>query len=418
MGRAPRARAAHPRSRQVGGPFRGRLRGRARAARGRLRAGPRRRRGPPTPSATCSSGGREGIAGDMRALVARIVSALGVDAGVDVHEGDRTITVTCSGADVGLLIGTARADDRRGPVPAQRDRPSGAGRRAQGGRRRRGRLSRTPPGDARVAGGPDGAGRASRAARRVELEPMTAVERKVVHLRSRTTRASGRRSEGTEPNRYVVVLPARLDWLDGGPRDARPDGASRRPSRRARCLLDDALRAVAARGAVSTGRSSTSGPATARRESRSRSSLPDREVTLLEAERRKCDFLERWAPPNARVVWGRAEEQRTEASASRSRRRSRSRRWRPSGACRSSGPGVPRSSGSARAPTSRRWPLRRGFSAAARRRSTAASSSCGSSSRRRRASRAARGGEEATARSRDLQAAQQAIAALKASFDK
>jgi 16S rRNA (guanine527-N7)-methyltransferase len=37
--------------------------------------------------------------------------------------------------------------------------------------------------------------------------------------------------------------------------------------------------------------------------------LPEREVTLLEAERRKCDFLERWAPPNARVVWGRAEEQ-------------------------------------------------------------------------------------------------------------
>jgi 16S rRNA (guanine527-N7)-methyltransferase len=41
--------------------------------------------------------------------------------------------------------------------------------------------------------------------------------------------------------------------------------------------------------------------------------LPQREVTLLEAERRKCDFLERWAPPNAHVVWGRAEEQETEA---------------------------------------------------------------------------------------------------------
>ena len=40
-------------------------------------------------------------------------------------------------------------------------------------------------------------------------------------------------------------------------------------------------------------------------------SLPDREVTLLEATRRKCDFLERWARelPNARVVCGRAEEQ-------------------------------------------------------------------------------------------------------------
>jgi 16S rRNA (guanine527-N7)-methyltransferase len=37
--------------------------------------------------------------------------------------------------------------------------------------------------------------------------------------------------------------------------------------------------------------------------------LPEREVVLLEAERRKCDFLGRWAPPNARVVWGRAEEQ-------------------------------------------------------------------------------------------------------------
>ena len=40
--------------------------------------------------------------------------------------------------------------------------------------------------------------------------------------------------------------------------------------------------------------------------------LPDREVVLLEAERRKCDFLEGIAPPNARVVWGRAEEQATD----------------------------------------------------------------------------------------------------------
>jgi len=40
--------------------------------------------------------------------------------------------------------------------------------------------------------------------------------------------------------------------------------------------------------------------------------LPEREVVLLEAERRKCAFLERCAPPNARVVWGRAEEQETD----------------------------------------------------------------------------------------------------------
>jgi 16S rRNA (guanine527-N7)-methyltransferase len=40
--------------------------------------------------------------------------------------------------------------------------------------------------------------------------------------------------------------------------------------------------------------------------------LPEREFVLLEAERRKCAFLEEWAPPNARVVWGRAEEQETD----------------------------------------------------------------------------------------------------------
>jgi len=40
--------------------------------------------------------------------------------------------------------------------------------------------------------------------------------------------------------------------------------------------------------------------------------LPELDFVLLEAERRKCDFLEAWAPPNARVVWGRAEEQATD----------------------------------------------------------------------------------------------------------
>ena len=40
-------------------------------------------------------------------------------------------------------------------------------------------------------------------------------------------------------------------------------------------------------------------------------SLPTREVTLLEAERRKAAFLERWTAelPNLRVIWGRAESQ-------------------------------------------------------------------------------------------------------------
>jgi len=75
-------------------------------------------------------------------------------------------------------------------------------------------------------------------------------------------------------------------------------------------LLDDALRGlplVAAESGrivdVGSGGGSPGIPLAA--------SLPDRDVTLLEAERRKCDFLGGWTErlPNLRVVWGRAEEQ-------------------------------------------------------------------------------------------------------------
>lgn len=43
-------------------------------------------------------------------------------------------------------------------------------------------------------------------------------------------------------------------------------------------------------------------------------SLPERSVTLLEAERRKTEFLQRWTGelPNLHVIWGRAESQVTD----------------------------------------------------------------------------------------------------------
>ncbi len=43
-------------------------------------------------------------------------------------------------------------------------------------------------------------------------------------------------------------------------------------------------------------------------------SLPTRPMTLLESQRSKCDFLQRYAEvvPNLEVVWGRAEEQPVE----------------------------------------------------------------------------------------------------------
>src|SRR5262249_12511948 len=76
-------------------------------------------------------------------------------------------------------------------------------------------------------------------------------------------------------------------------------------------LFDDALRALPLveryDGAVvdiGSGGGWPAGPLAA--------ALPERQVTLLDAERRKCDFLRRWAPANAEVVWGRAEEQQPE----------------------------------------------------------------------------------------------------------
>jgi 16S rRNA (guanine(527)-N(7))-methyltransferase RsmG len=84
--------------------------------------------------------------------------------------------------------------------------------------------------------------------------------------------------------------------------------ALRDPDRAREMLLDDALRALPLLESfegpiidVGSGGGSPGLPLAA--------ALPEREVTLLDAEQRKCDFLRRWAPPNAHVVWGRAEEQ-------------------------------------------------------------------------------------------------------------
>ena len=49
--------------------------------------------------------------------------------------------------------------------------------------------------------------RASATGRRVELEPMTPVERKIVHEALKDDPEVETLSEGSEPNRYVVVLP-------------------------------------------------------------------------------------------------------------------------------------------------------------------------------------------------------------------
>jgi len=84
----------------------------------------------------------------------------------------------------------------------------------------------------------------------------------------------------------------------------------RDPLEARRVLLDDALRgAEIVRGIageivdVGSGGGTPGIPLAA--------TWPDRRVTLLEAQRRKCDFLRLWQGelPNLEVVWGRAEEQ-------------------------------------------------------------------------------------------------------------
>jgi spoIIIJ-associated protein len=141
----------------------------------------------------------------IRELVERVVGAMGIGAHVDVQESDDEVLVTCTGGDLGLLIGkhgqtidalqhVANAALHRGGGAAKPVTIDAAGYRD----RRRSTLESIALRSAeRAASG-----------ERVLLEPMTAVERKVVHERLKEVEGVQTSSEGTEPNRYVVVLPA------------------------------------------------------------------------------------------------------------------------------------------------------------------------------------------------------------------
>jgi spoIIIJ-associated protein len=145
-------------------------------------------------------------AAELRVLVMHITGALGVEARVDVREDDDTLVATCSAIDAGLLIGRhgqtidaiqyllnaisyRRGDERKEIVV------DAAGYRE----RRRATLESLALRTAEQV---------SASREPAELEPMTAVERKVVHLALKEREGVETRSEGTEPNRYVVVVPA------------------------------------------------------------------------------------------------------------------------------------------------------------------------------------------------------------------
>jgi spoIIIJ-associated protein len=139
-----------------------------------------------------------------REVVERIAAAIGVPCRIEVRESDEELVVECFGGDLGVLIGRHgqtidaiqylvnaivyknRYDERK-PIVVD----------AAGYRERRRETLHAV---------------AVRAAERVvatgshvALDPMTAVERKVVHERLKEYPGVQTSSEGTEPNRYVVV---------------------------------------------------------------------------------------------------------------------------------------------------------------------------------------------------------------------
>ncbi|HEY2938216.1 MAG TPA: RNA-binding cell elongation regulator Jag/EloR [Gaiellaceae bacterium] len=142
-----------------------------------------------------------------REVLERILEAIGVRARLDLREDEETIRATFVGRELGLVIGkhgqTIDAIQYLVNAIAARDR--GEERKpvvvdAAGYRdRRQASLDALAVRSAERAvssGGP------------VELDPMTAVERKVVHLRLKDFPGVVTRSEGTEPNRFVVIEPA------------------------------------------------------------------------------------------------------------------------------------------------------------------------------------------------------------------
>ena len=151
--------------------------------------------------------GESAEAGEVREVLERILAAIRVRARIELEEDEETLTATFVGRELGLVIGKHgqtidaiqylanaivwrnRGDERK-PVVVD-----AAGYRA----RRQSSLDAlaTRSAEQAVSSGQP-----------VELESMTAVERKVVHVCLQDHPGVTTRSEGTEPNRFVVIDPA------------------------------------------------------------------------------------------------------------------------------------------------------------------------------------------------------------------
>ncbi len=159
----------------------------------------------PVPTVT-APGADSSLAADLRDLLTRITDVLGVGCRVDVAEDDEAVTASLTGGDLGVVIGRhgQTIDAIQYLANAIAYRVYGDDRKdvvvdAAGYRERRREtleaLAMRSADRARAGGEP------------VELEPMSSVERRIVHLRLQDEEGVSTRSEGEEPYRYVVVEP-------------------------------------------------------------------------------------------------------------------------------------------------------------------------------------------------------------------
>jgi spoIIIJ-associated protein len=141
----------------------------------------------------------------LEELLEEVANGLGLEVEVEVREGDGVLRGNLRGDDVGLFIGrrgqtidavqhlAQRIVFREGPSPVR------VVVDADGYRERRAESLRA---DAEQA-----AEEALRSGQSVELEPMGASERRIVHEYLRERGGVGTHSEGDEPERRLVVTP-------------------------------------------------------------------------------------------------------------------------------------------------------------------------------------------------------------------
>ena len=145
----------------------------------------------------------------VRDLLTRVLAALGIDGDLEIIERDGVVTGTVTGPDLGLLIGkhgqTIDAIQYLANAIMHRreQQPAEVVVDAEGYRKRRERTLHEVAVKATAEAASTG--------RDVALEPMTSVERKIVHTKVQSMAGFATASEGAEPNRYVVV---RLDHGD------------------------------------------------------------------------------------------------------------------------------------------------------------------------------------------------------------